>query len=85
MFDKLKDILFFFVMIKFNGWFSSLFLMDVEKFVVFFMLYRINCKFLIGSVKEIFDEFGFSILKDDLFYKFVVKRWEDVNKIFVLE
>lgn len=85
MFDILKDILFFFVMIKFNGWFCSFFLIDVRKFVVFFMLYRINCKFLIGSVKEIFDEFGISILKDDLFYKFVVKRWEDVNKIFVLE
>lgn len=70
---------------KFNNWLCSLFLIDVRKFVVFFMLYRINCKFLIGSVKEIFDEFGFSILKDDLFYKFVVKRWEDVNKIFVLE
>lgn len=81
----MKDILFFFVMIKFNGWLCSLFLIDKGKFVVLFKLYRINCKFLIGSVKEILDEFDFSYLKDDLFCKFVIKRLEDVNKLFVLE
>lgn len=81
----MKDILFFFVMIKFNGWLCSLFLIDEGKFVVFFILYRIDCKFLIGSVKEILDDFGFSYLNDDLFCKFVIKRLEDVNKNFVLE
>lgn len=84
-FDTLKDIPFLPVMTKPNGWPCSLFLTDARKFAAPSTLYRTNCKFLIGSVKEILDESGISISKDDLFYKLAVKRWEDVNKTFVLE
>lgn len=84
-FDKLKDIPFLPVMSKPSGWPCSLFLTDVEKFAAPSMLYRNNCKFLIGSVKEILDESGFSCSQDDLFCKLAIKRWEDVSKIFVIE
>ncbi|XP_052686906.1 sacsin-like [Crassostrea angulata] len=84
-FDKLKDIPFLPVMTKPNGWPFSLFLTDVEQFAAPSMLYRNNCKFLIGSVKEILDESGFSCSHDDIFCKLAIKRWEDVNKIYVIE
>lgn len=84
-FDKLKDIPFLPVMTKPNGWPCSLFLTDEGKFAAPSTLYRTNCKYLIGSVKEILDESGFSYSNDDLFYKLAIKRLEDVNKKFVLE